>query len=70
MTCEDQGFSITKVCCNYECQTWVNGKIVKPELEKNSKGFWCCPKCSGSYGTCPHPELSVSERTGNEKENT
>ena len=48
MTCEDQALVHTTVCVDWKCKK-ANGWI-KPELIKDSQGFWCCPVCKKSYG--------------------
>lgn len=54
--CEDQACPPTTTCVRFECQTWSNGVAIRPRLVKR-QGFWCCPKCGGSYGTSPHPTM-------------
>lgn len=47
----DQGFAPwTGECTRSECQTWEGRLIVRPKLERNKDGFWCCPKCHSRYG--------------------
>jgi hypothetical protein len=46
----------TKTCVRFECQTWDGALPVQPHLVRRGE-FWCCPRCGGSYGTNPHPEL-------------
>lgn len=54
--CEDQALVPTTVCTRFECQTWEGDEQIKPTLVKRGR-FWCCPKCSGSYGENPHPSM-------------
>jgi hypothetical protein len=58
----DQGFSaLSEGCLRWECQTWERGatKPTHPTLEVVN-GFWCCPKCGGSYGAA-EPQSEVEE---------
>ncbi len=43
------GLTLLKEGCT-NCQSWENGKIVKPPIKDRGDGNLCCVKCGGCYG--------------------
>lgn len=58
MSCEDQALMTTKHCTQCRIGFDKDGKPEYPELKRSRAGFWCCPRCGGSYGSSPHPDLT------------